>query len=68
MEKDWVKIYATSDVIKAEMVKSFLLENDIHAVVINKKDSSLFIGEVELYVKQEDALKATHLIKNVFDA
>jgi len=68
MEKDWVKIYAASDVVKAEMAKSFLLEHDIQSVVINKKDSSLFIGEAELYVKQEDALKATHLIKNVFDA
>lgn len=68
MEKDWVKIYAASDIIKAEMAKNFLLEHDIQSVVINKKDSSLFIGEAELYVKQEDALKATHLIKNVFDA
>ncbi len=68
MEKDWVKIYATSDVIKAEMAKSLLLENGIQPVVINKKDSSLFIGEAELYVKQEDVLKATHLIKNVLDA
>ena len=68
MEKDWVKIYSNSDVIKAEMAKSFLLENNIQSVVINKKDSSLFIGEAELYVKQEDVLKATHLIKNIFDA
>ncbi|HXH18756.1 MAG TPA: DUF2007 domain-containing protein [Chitinophagales bacterium] len=68
MEKDWVKIYATSDVVKAEMVKNFLQGKDIQAVIINKRDSSLIIGEAELYVKQEDVLKATHLIKNVFDA
>ena len=68
MEKDWVKIYSTSDVIKAEMAKSLLLENSIQSVIINKKDSSLFIGEAEIYVTQENVLKATHLIKNVFDA
>ena len=68
MEKDWVKIHSTADVIKAEIIKNFLLEHDIKTVVINKKDSSLIIGEAELYVKQKDVLKATHLIKNAFDA
>jgi len=69
MEKDWVKVYSSSDVIKAEIVKSSLLENNIQAVVINKRDSSLLvIGEAEVYVKKEDVLMATHLIKNVLDA
>lgn len=68
MEKDWVKVYSTADVIEAEMVKSMLRENGIQVVVLNQKDSSLFIGEAEIYVRQEDVLKATHLIKNVFDA
>ncbi len=69
MEKDWVKVYSTSDVIKAEMAKSLLQENNIQAVVLNKRDSSLLvIGEAEVYVKQEDVLNATHLIKNAFDA
>ena len=68
MEKDWVKIYSSPKVIKAEMVKSLLQENGIQAVLLNKQDSSLIIGEAEVYVKQEDVLKATHLIKNAFDA
>lgn len=68
MEKDWVKIYSNADVINAEIVKSALIENGLQAVIINKKASSFNIGEAELYVKQEEALKAAHIIKNVFDA
>ena len=69
MEKDWVNIYSSSDVIKAEMVKNLLKENNIQAVIINKKDSSyVTIGEAEVYVQREDVLKATHLVKKVFDA
>jgi hypothetical protein len=38
MEKDWVKVYTTTDAVKAELVKDLLDNNDIPAVVLNKKE------------------------------
>jgi predicted transcriptional regulator len=69
MEKDWVKIFSTSDVVKADLVKDLLDNNDIPAVVLNKKETlTVIIGEVEVYVEREDAVKAVNLIKSTFDA
>lgn len=69
MEKDWVKVFTTSDVFKANLVKDLLDNNDIPAVVLNKKETlTVIIGEAEVYVKREDTVKAVNLIKTTFDA
>jgi len=57
-----VKIYSTSAIYKAELIKGLLLENDIQAVIVNKKDSSYLFGELEVYVLNDDALQAQHII------
>jgi hypothetical protein len=65
MQNDWVKIYSTPLVFKAELIKSMLLENEIEAVVMNKQSSSLLVyGEAEVYVMKENAVAALHLIDN----
>ncbi|MDZ4845899.1 MAG: DUF2007 domain-containing protein [Chitinophagales bacterium] len=69
MEKDWIKVFTTPDVIKADLVKDLLDNNDIPAVVLNKKETlTALIGEAEVYVEREDAVKAINLIKSTFDA
>ncbi len=50
---------------KAELLKGLLTENEINAVIINKKDSAYLFGEVELYVTTNDAVKAKHLITQI---
>lgn len=51
MEKDWVKIYTSSDTLKASLVSAVLKDHHIDVVQFNKKDSSyLTFGEVELYI------------------
>lgn len=50
---------------KAELLKGLLVENEINAVIINKKDSAYLFGEVELYVTINDAVKAKHLITQI---
>jgi hypothetical protein len=65
VDKDWVKIYSTSAMYKAELLKGLLTENEINAVIINKKDSAYLFGEVELYVTTNDAVKAKHLITQI---
>ncbi len=63
MDYNWIKIYASSEPYKIELLKGFLEENNITAMSINKQDSSyLAFGEIELFVDAKDVLKAKNLI------
>lgn len=53
MEQDWIKIRTYGNILAAEMDKQLLEANDIPAVVLNKQDSSLKFGRIELYVAKE---------------
>lgn len=45
------------------MLKTILLEHDIDAVLMNRKDSFYpVIGEAELYVKREAVIRARKII------
>ena len=68
-KEQWEKVYGTNAEYQAEILKALLEEENIVSIVINKQDSSyLTFGEVEVYVKTEDVLKAkqiaTKLSKN----
>ena len=63
MEKNWVAIYKSKHLHKIEIMKGLLADNNIEAVVVNKQDSSYLFGEIELYVKSGDVIKAKYLIK-----
>ena len=66
MEKGWEKIFTTAQPYRAEVARQVLEEAGIQAVVINKKDSSyLVFGEAEVYVKQDDVIRAKQLIKTM---
>jgi len=62
MEKDWVRLRAYSDAIRAEMAKQQLEENNVAAVLLNKQDSSFKFGRIDLFVRQADAEMAKQLI------
>lgn len=65
MEKDLVKVYFTTQIHKAEIVKAVLEDHDITVFQLNKMDSMhthLIGGQIELYVKNDTALKASHII------
>jgi len=63
MSKNWKKIYSTTQLHKAEIVKAVLQDNDIVAMILNKRDSMYLIGEIELYALQKDILRAINIIK-----
>ena len=54
MEKHWVKLFITTDPVRAEMTKQVLEEHGVSAVVMNKQDSSYRFGQVELYVHESE--------------
>jgi len=58
----WTHIYSTSAEPEAEMLKGLLMDNGIETVLINKKDSVYLFGEIEIYVKAEDAMLARQLL------
>lgn len=61
---NWVKIYTSFLNHEIEIIKGLLEANEIISVAINKIDSSYTtFGEVELFVKENDSLKAIHIIK-----
>ena len=63
MEKDWVKIYTSSNYYRSEIIKQALIENDIEAVLMNKQDSAYgTFGNIEVYIHQKDLSKATEII------
>lgn len=63
MNKNWVRIYSTTYLHKAEIAKAILEEERIEAVVKNMQDSFYKFGEIELYVKSEDVFKANQIIE-----
>jgi hypothetical protein len=63
MEKNWVKIFTSSDYYKSEMIKQALAGNHIDTVILNKQDSShRTFGDIEVYIHQEDFSNAIEII------
>ena len=55
----WTLVHSEGQTFGAELVKSQLEAEGIHAVVLNKRDSSYgMFGPVEVYVPTSDAERA----------
>jgi hypothetical protein len=63
MEKEWERIYFTDKLHMVSIVRSLLKENDIDSIEVNKKDSSYAFGDIEVFVKKDDAIFAKILIQ-----
>lgn len=62
MTNDWIKVFTSTDAMKAELVKQVLIENNIEAVILNKQGHPYPIGEVEVYVQPEHASEANAIV------
>jgi len=63
MEKNWIKIFTSSNYYQSEMVKQALTGNNIEAVLMNKQDSShRTFGEIDVYVHQADFSNAIEIL------
>jgi type III secretory pathway lipoprotein EscJ len=63
MEKNWVKIFTSTNYYQAEIVKQVLTENHIDAVLLNKQDSShRTFGTIEVYIHQTDFSQAIEIM------
>lgn len=60
----WFKIYSSSNMPQASIVKGMLEENNVPAMLVNKQDSSyLNFGEIEIYVPVHLKVIAHHLME-----
>ena len=63
MYKRWQCIYFSNQLHKIEIVRSVLNDHEIKSVVVDKRDSSYFmVGDIEVYVPNEDAILAKIII------
>ena len=60
-----MSIFSTDQPYLADIERLVLDENNISSIIMNKKDSFYKIGEVDLYVNRDQALRAKNLIKNL---
>jgi len=65
MDQNWQEVFSTSHTWQAEKTKQILEENEIPAVVVNRKDSSYLFGEVAVYTEPENAERAKELLKDI---
>lgn len=63
MYDNWIKIKDFGLLYQAEIAKAVLAESHIPSLIVNKQDSAYtHIGEIELYVNRNNALRAAHLL------
>jgi len=63
MEKNWVRIFTSTNYYQSEIVKQMLAENQITSVLLNKQDSShRNFGNIDVYIHQEDFSRAIEII------
>jgi len=65
---NYQQVYSFNSMIEAEFNHSYLEENGIHAVLVNRQDSSFLMGEIDLYVDDfnvDDALRLINELKTL---
>ena len=60
--KNWQPVFKNEVIHRAEIVKSVLIDHEIMAVCINKKDAYGF-GNIEVHVQADHVLRALKIIK-----
>lgn len=65
MEKDFKQVFHSTNRSQVEIARELLTENGIDAIVLDQKDSVIpAIGEVELFVHEENVSRALSLLKD----
>ena len=63
---NWISIFETDQLYKAELVKSVLYDNGVEAVILNQKDSSYnTFGTIQVMVSRDHKDQAEEIIKSI---
>lgn len=64
-QNEWVVAFTANKQYIAEIAVNLLGDAGIDSYIVNKSDSVLLVGDIEVYVKQDMLLKAKHLLKDL---
>ncbi|MCD6556630.1 MAG: DUF2007 domain-containing protein, partial [Bacteroidales bacterium] len=64
-ETEWTLLKSYSNIAKAMFHKSILDETGIPSVIINDKDRTFLLGEIELYTEKDRLEAARKIIANL---
>ena len=64
MDNDWIAVFITGKYYQALFARECLDDEGIESVIMNKQDSTYLFGDVELFVRQIDVIKAKHILKS----
>lgn len=63
---NWISIFETDQLYKAELVKGVLCDNGVEAVILNQKDSSYnTFGTIQVMVSRDHKDQAGEIIKSI---
>jgi hypothetical protein len=63
MEKNWVKIFTSTNFYQSEIIKQVLTGYHINAVLLNRQASAhQAFGDIEVYVHQENFSEAIEIM------
>ena len=62
-KKDWTVLKTYNSLENALVAKRILAKNEINSVIVNEKDSSFLIGELELFVEVDKKQSAASILK-----
>ncbi len=63
--KGWTLIYTDNHGPRISLYQQHLEAEGMACILLNKQDSSYLFGAQELYVKNDDSVRALHLIKSL---
>lgn len=64
MDAAWVPIYSNTFLPKVQLIKHNLENAGIAVILLDQQDSAhVHLGEIVLYVKRENVIKAKHFIQ-----
>ena len=64
MVEGWHKVFKSTHAFEAAIIKELLEDNGLHPVVLNQKDSEFLLGDVGVFVAQEEGEKALEIIES----
>lgn len=70
MNRDWVEVFVTYDLVEAEIIKDILESGDIKVAIRSSKVSPYPVnigkmGEIKILVRKEDKEIAERIIKGI---
>ena len=64
-QHEWMVAFTADRQYLADIAMNILDDAGIECYLVNKTDSVLLVGDIEVYVKQDMLLKAKHLLNNL---